>query len=173
METVYGPWAGAVLTVLILWSALASGFALLLGYSRIPYAAALEGRFLPAFARLHPTGQFPYVSLLTIGGLSMLAGLLELAWVLSALLTARILVQFIGQIWAVHRIRRYRPDMPLPFRMWLYPLPSLVALAGWGYIFITSGWQFMIGGILMVASGAAVFALWRRGAQSGTALRRT
>ncbi|MCL4401280.1 MAG: APC family permease [Acidobacteria bacterium] len=140
MERIYGPWAGAAVTVMILWSAFASVFALVLGYSRIPYAAALDGSFFKPFATLHPRGQFPHLSLLVIGGLSILASLLELEWVLSALLTARILVQFIGQIAAVHYIRRSRPDIKRPFKMWFYPLPSLVALLGWGYVFLTSGW---------------------------------
>jgi amino acid transporter len=162
METIYGPWAGSAVTILVLWSAVASVFALLLGYSRIPYAAALDGYFLKSFARLHPTGGFPHVSLLVIGGLAMLAGFLELEWVLSALLTARILVQFIGQIVAVHYIRKHRPDIRRPFRMWLYPLPSLIALVGWSYIFLTAGWTFILSGLLVLASGIAVFEVWRR-----------
>ena len=134
-------------------------FALLLGYSRIPYAAALEGYFLKPFARLHPTGNFPHVSLAVIGGLAMLASLLTLEWVLSALITARIVVQFVGQIAALHFIRTRRPDVRLPFRMWLYPLPSLVALAGWSYIYVTSGWTFALGGLALLASGVVVFML--------------
>ena len=163
MEALYGRWAGALLTLLILWSAFASVFALVLGYSRIPYAAALDGYFLKPFAKLHPAGGFPHVGLLTIGGLAMAASLLELEWVLSALMTARIVVQFIGQIVAVHLIRTRRPEIARPFRIWLYPLPSLVALAGWSYIFATSGWRFAIYGLLVLASGVAAFAFWRRG----------
>jgi amino acid transporter len=163
MEMIYGSWAGSVVTALILWSALASVFALLLGYSRIPYAAALDGYFLKSFARLHPTGGFPHVSLLVIGGLSVLAGLLELEWVLSALMTVRILVQFLGQIFAVYYVRRYRADLARPFRMWFYPLPCLIAFAGWSYIFVTSGWVFVLYGLLVLASGVAVFLIWRKG----------
>ncbi len=162
MEVIYGPWAGRAVTALILWSALASVFALLLGYSRIPYAAALDGYFLKPFARLHPEGGFPHVSLLVIGGLSAAAGLLELEWVLSALMTARILVQFIGQVFAVHHLRRHRPDLARPFRMWLYPLPAAIALAGWSYIFATSGWAFALYGVLVLASGVAAYAVWHR-----------
>jgi amino acid transporter len=162
MEVIYGPWAGGVVTVMILWSALASVFALLLGYSRIPYAAALDGYFLKPFARLHPTGGFPHVSLLVIGGLSVLAGMLQLQWVLSALITARILVQFVGQIFAVFHLRRTRPEVLLPFRMWLYPLPCVIALVGWGYVFATSGWVFPAYGLLVLASGLVAFLFWRK-----------
>ena len=162
MEVIYGPWAGRLVTGMILWSALASVFALVLGYSRIPYAAALDGYFLKPFGRLHPKGDFPHISLLVIGGLSVLAGMLTLEWVLSALMTARILVQFVGQVFAVYYLRRYRPEMPRPFRMWLYPVPALVALAGWCYIFATSGWVFVLYGLLVLASGVAVFTIWQK-----------
>jgi amino acid transporter len=162
MEVLYGPWAGRAVTVLILWSAVASVFALLLAYSRVPYAAALDGYFWKPFARLHPTGDFPHVSLLVIGALAIAGGMLSLDWVVSAILTARILIQFIGQIAAVVVLRKSRPDIRRPFRMWLYPLPSVLALAGWVYVFATSGWTFVLCGLAVLASGVVAFAVWRR-----------
>ena len=162
MEIIYGQWAGSAVTVLILWSAVASVFALVLAYSRVPYAAALDGYFWKPFARLHPKGDFPYVSLLVIGGLAIAAGMLSLDWVVSALLTARILIQFIGQIAAVEVLRKTRPDVPRPFRIWLYPLPSVLALTGWLYVFATSGWTFVLCGLGVLASGVGAFAVWRR-----------
>ena len=162
MEAIYGQWAGSAITVLILWSAVASVFALLLAYSRVPYAAALDGYFWKPFAALHPTGGFPYVSLLAIGGLAIAAGMLSLDWVVSALLTARILIQFIGQIAALQVLRKSRPDVPRPFRMWLYPLPSVLALIGWLYVFATSGWTFVLCGLGVLASGVIAFLIWRR-----------
>ena len=51
----------SVFTLLILWTAFGSVFALLLGYSRVPYAAAREGYFFSVFGRLHPTKGFPHV----------------------------------------------------------------------------------------------------------------
>lgn len=148
METLDGPWAGSAVTVMILWAAFASVFALLLGYSRIPYAAALDGYFFKPFARLHPKGGFPHVSLLVVGGLAALASLLELEWVLAALLTAR--------------IRTRRRQVSRPFKMWLYPLPSLIALVGWSYIFLTSGWTFILYGLLTLAGALLAFWIWRR-----------
>jgi amino acid transporter len=162
MEIIYGPWAASAVTVLTLWSAVASVFALVLAYSRVPYAAALDGYFWKPFARLHPKGGFPYVSLLVIGALSIAGGMLSLDWVVSALLTARILIQFIGQIAALEVLRRTRPDVPLPFRMWLYPLPSVLALVGWLYVFVTSGWTFVLCGLGVLASGVVAFEVWRR-----------
>jgi hypothetical protein len=80
--------------------------------------------------------------------------------VISALLTARILAQFVAQIVALHRLRKRR-DMVWPFRMWLYPLPSLVALVGWCYIFVTSGWSFALFGLGVLGTGVAAYAAWQ------------
>src|SRR5579871_3393250 len=162
VERLYGTRAAAVVTVLVLWTAFASVFALLLGYSRIPYAAAIDGHFFKIFAALHPRGQFPHVSLLVMGILSLIASMWSLDAVISALLTSRILVQFIAQIAALHHLRKHQPAMPRPFRMWLYPIPSVVALAGWAYIFLTSGWVFIGFGLLTLLAGVAAYGLRTR-----------
>jgi len=143
----------------VLWTAFASVFALLLGYSRIPYAAAINGHFFKIFARLHPTGKFPHVSLLVMGVLSIVASLWTLDAVISALITSRILIQFIAQIAALDYIRRHRADIQRPFRMWLYPIPSIVAFLGWVYIFVTSGWIYAGFGLLTLAVGLVVYIL--------------
>ena len=97
-----------------------------------------------------------------MGGLSIVASLWNLDTVISALLTSRILVQFIGQIFALHRVRQHRPDIERPFGMWLYPLPALIALLGWSYIFATSGWIFAGFGLLTLVLGVAVWYLRMR-----------
>jgi amino acid transporter len=162
MQRIYGGWAGSVVTLMILWTSVASVFALMLGYSRIPYAAALDGYFFSRFARLHPTGGFPHVSLLVIGVLSMIASMLTLGWVIDALLVGRILIQFVAQIAAVHVLRTQRPDIARPFRMWLYPLPSLIALVGWSFLFVTAEPQFIAFGLATLAAGVVAFWLWQR-----------
>jgi basic amino acid/polyamine antiporter, APA family len=161
MEAVYGPKAAAVLTVMVLWTAFASVFALVLGYSRVPYAAALDGYFFKPFVKLHEGG-FPSLSLIVIGGLAIVAAFFDLDWVISALITARILVQFMGQIVALDYIRRKRPEIARPFRMWLYPVPSVIALIGWAYVFLTSGWSTSLFGLGVLATGAIAFVVWRR-----------
>jgi amino acid transporter len=170
IEKLYGGKAAGLVTALVLWTAFASLFALLLGYSRIPYAAAINGHFFKSFARLHPTGRFPYVSLLVMGGLSIVASLWPLDQVITALLTSRILVQFIGQIIALDYIRRHKPEIPRPFRMWLYPIPSIIAFLGWIYIFATSGWIYIGFGLATLAAGVVVFRLSsnRRAAEAQT-----
>jgi len=165
IERLYGPRAAAVVAVLVLWTAFASVFALLFGYSRIPYAAALNGDFFRPFARLHPKGRFPHVSLLVMGAFAMLASLWDLDAVIAALLTSRVLVQFLVQIAALHYMRTRRGDIARPFRMWLYPLPGAIAFAGWCYIFATSGWRYVAFGLLTLAAGGVAYAIRRQAAR--------
>jgi amino acid transporter len=160
MERIYGPGVATVFTAMILWTAFGSVFALLLGYSRVPYAAAKDGYFFKVFARLHPSQGFPYVSLIVLGILSIFAGFVSLGMVIDALITTRILVQFIGQIGAVTLLRRRAPELPRPYRMWLYPLPSLVALVGWIFIFATTPPTVVAFGLGALLLGAACFGAW-------------
>jgi basic amino acid/polyamine antiporter, APA family len=162
IERLYGARAASVVTVLVLWTAFASVFALLFGYSRIPYAAAINGHFFRVFGRLHNTGKFPHISLLVLGVLSIVASLWSLDAVISALLTSRILIQFLTQIVALHYLRTRRSDVERPFRMWLYPVPSAIAFLGWSYIFLTSGWGFAGFGILTLVAGVIAWWIWGR-----------
>ena len=160
MERLYGPGVATAFTFLILWTAFGSVFALLLGYSRIPYAAARDGYFFAVFGRLHPTKHFPHVSLIVLGVIAAVCALLPLGFVIDALITTRILVQFVGQVFAVMLLRRYRPEMPRPFRMWLYPVPAFIALAGWIFLLLTSGWYLIALGLGTLALGIVCFLIW-------------
>jgi amino acid transporter len=162
MERIYGRPVARVFTLLILWTAFASVFALLLGYSRIPYAAAQDGNFFRIFGRLHPTGKFPHVSLLVIGALAIVACALPLDVVIETLVTTRILIQFVGQIGAVALLRRRAPDAERPFRIWFYPAPSLIALAGWTFLFLSSGRVVLIFAVGVILAGLAFFFGWSR-----------
>lgn len=136
MERIYGPWAARVVTVLIMWTAFASVFSLLLGYSRVPYAAALDGNYFRAFARVHPKGKFPYVSMLALGAVAIAACFLRLADIIAALVVIRIMIQFLFQTVGVIVLRVQRPDLPRPFRMWLYPVPALLATMGFLFVLV-------------------------------------
>jgi amino acid transporter len=114
IERIYGARAATVFTLLILWTAFGSVFALLLGYSRIPFAAAESGYFFRAFGRLHPTKDFPYVSLLVLGAISIVAGFFSLGTVIDALIVTRILVQFMGQVVGLMLLRRHAPHNAAP-----------------------------------------------------------
>jgi amino acid transporter len=162
MERLYGSKVAAIFTVMVLWTTVGSVFALLLGYSRIPYAAAQDGYFFKVFGRLHPQKNFPHVSVVTIGLISIVCSFFSLGAVIDALLITRILVQFIGQIFAVTLLRRRAPRMPRPYRIWLYPLPSLLALTGWLFIFVTSDWKIILFGLGSLGAGVIVFLIWSR-----------
>jgi amino acid transporter len=157
MERLYGRGAAIVITLMILWTAFGSVFALLLGYSRIPYAAARDGYFFRAFAKVHPTKHYPNVSLFVLGAVSIVAAFFPLDFVVSALITTRILIQFIGQVFALPLLRRKMPDSARPYKMWLYPIPAIIALFGWLYIFVTSGWVYIAVGAATLAVGVAIF----------------
>jgi amino acid transporter len=161
MERIYGSTVATIFTLMILWTAFGSVFALLLGYSRIPYAAARDGYFFKPFARLHRDG-FPHVSLLVLGGLAVLACLFPLGIVIDALIATRILVQFMGQVAGVVRLRRVRPDMPRPYRIWLYPLPAAVAFLGWVFIFVTTDVRVVAFGVSILALGVVSYFAWAR-----------
>ncbi len=160
IEHLYGVKAASAMTVLILFVAFASVFCVLLGYTRVPYAAAAEGHFFSAFARVHPTRKFPSFSVVFLGVLSAAACLLSLESLIKALIVIQIVTQFAAQCIAVVLIRRYRKDIQRPFSMPLYPVPVVVALLGWLYILGTSGWPYIIAGFGLLALGIAVFQ-WR------------
>jgi amino acid transporter len=160
MERIHGSRVATIFTLLILWTTFGSVFALLLGYSRIPFAAAQSGYFFRAFGRLHPTKQFPYVSLLVLGALSIVAGFFSLGTVIDAMIVTRILVQFMGQVFGLILLRFNAPDMPRPYRMWLYPVPALVSLLGWIFLFATTDLRVIVFGVGMLVLGGVAFLLW-------------
>lgn len=162
MEKIYGPWAAQVITVLILGASFASIFALLLGYSRVPYAAAKDGKFFAVFARLHPAKRFPNVSLVTLGLLSTVFCFFDLSSIIQALVVIQILIQIIGQIVGLTLIRRYRPDIQRPFEMWLYPLPSIVALVLWLLVLFSTGTHIVLLGLAVLIGGIALYLLRAR-----------
>ncbi|PWU08233.1 MAG: amino acid permease [Verrucomicrobia bacterium] len=160
MERIWGRQAALIFTVAILWTAFACTFALVLGYSRVPYAAARDGNFFKVFGRLHPKKDFPHISLLLVGGLSIVFSFVDLSTLIDALLTTRILVQFIGQIGAVMLLRRLKPAAERPFSMWLYPAPALIALTGWIFLFWTTETKLKLGALGSLALGGVCFLVW-------------
>jgi len=156
IQQLHGRPAAILFTGMILWTAFGSVFALLLGYSRIPYAAAVDGFFFRVFARVHATKNFPQVSLLVLGGVSIVAAFFPLDVVISALITTRVLVQFLAQILALPLLHRL-PRENRPYQMWLYPLPAILAFAGWSYIFLTSGWKYVALGLLTLTLGILIY----------------
>ena len=157
MQLIYGHQAGIVVTVLILCIAFSSLFAVVLGYSRVPYAAAVDGNFFKPFARLHPTKNFPYVSLIVLCALGFIFSLfMRLGEVISSILAMRIIVQFIGQGVGVSLLRKKFGKEGLPFKMWLFPLPVIISIAIWIFLFISTRW-FALWGSLIAMVGVFVY----------------
>lgn len=160
IQRLAGDTAAIVMTCLVLWVAFASVFSATLGYSRIPYAAAVDGAFFRVFARLHPTRNFPYVSLLFLGGVAFVFSLLfRLSDVISAILAMRILIQFIGQGVGLIMLRRTRAKESFPYRMPLFPVAVYLAIALWAGILISTGWNMVLSGLAVIAAGVVVYLL--------------
>lgn len=160
IQHLYGSLAGKVVAALILWAAFGSVFALLLGYSRVPYAAAIDGRFFSAFARLHPTKHFPTFSTVVLGLISAAACFLSLSDLISYMIVLQIMLQFLAQCVAIFVLRKRRPASERPFSMPLYPAPVVIAMGGWLYILAASGIKYVLGGLLISAAGGLAY-LWR------------
>jgi amino acid transporter len=160
MGKLHGGWAVTLVTLLLMWSCFGSAFAGMLGYSRIPYGAARYGHFFAILGRVHPVHRIPHVSLFVVGALVLFWSFFDLGNVISALIITRILEQFIAQILGVVLLRRLQPGRARPFRMWLYPLPCLLALAGWLYVYVAAGWLFITLGLATLAAGVLVFLAW-------------
>jgi amino acid transporter len=160
MAKIYGDDFAQLFTVLVLWTMVACCFAMLLGYSRIPYAAARDGSFFRVFGQVHPRMGFPHVSLIVVGLIAAAATFVKLGTLIDALLTTRIVVQFAGQIGALVMLRTLKPQMERPFRMWLYPLPALLALVGWMYLLFTTDKSLLAVGGLTLVTGGMVFLFW-------------
>ena len=166
IERVYGSQWAVLATALILVTAVGSVFAAMLGYSRVPYAAALDGNFFSIFARVHPTKRFPNVSLVALGAAAIAFSLLfSLFSVIRAILAMRCIIQFIGQGVGLILLHRRWGSGRLPFRMWLYPLPVVIAIAGWVGIFISTGRVPMLASLAAATAGILVYlgrARWLR-----------
>jgi amino acid transporter len=162
MGKIYGPWAARVISGMILFTAFASVFALMLGYSRVPHAAAQDGSFFRYFGVLHAKGEFPHRSLALVGSLCIIASFFRLVQIITALILTRILVVFVGQIAGLFILRRYRHEINLPFKMWLYPVPAIRALTSWLYVFVSplgqpGGWRFMLYAFGAIMAGLAAY----------------
>jgi fructoselysine transporter len=157
MEYLHGKQAAITVTILILCIALASLFAVVLGYSRVPYAAAADGNFFKIFSRLHPTKEFPYVSLIVLCAAGFVFSLfMKLGDVITAILAMRILVQFIGQAVGAVLLRKKSGVENLPFRMWLFPVPVILSIAIWLFLFVSTGW-YALWGSLIAITGVIVY----------------
>jgi APA family basic amino acid/polyamine antiporter len=165
MQKIYGAWAARLVTGLVIVTAFASVFSLTLGYSRVPYAAALDGNYFRAFAKVHPVYRFPYVSLLALGVAAAAFCFLRLRDAIAALVVIRLVLQFLVQAVGLIVFRVTRPEVVRPFRMWLYPLPALAAIAGFLFILFNreNALKEVRYAVVILLAGLAVYMIraWR------------
>ncbi len=165
MQRIYGMWAARLVTGLVIVTAFASVFSLTLGYSRVPYAAALDGNYFRAFGKLHPVHRFPHVSLLALGLVAAAFCFLRLRDAIAALVVIRLILQFLVQAVGLIVFRITHPEVVRPFRMWLYPMPALLAIAGFLFIlFNRVNWQKeMRYAALILIAGLTIYMIraWR------------
>jgi amino acid transporter len=158
IQSIAGNTAARIATGLILWVAFASVFSATLGYSRIPYAAAKDGAFFRIFAKLHPTKHFPHISLIVLGSVAFVFSLLfKLKDVIDAILAMRILIQFIGQAVGLMILTKRKGRDFFNWKMPLYPLPALLAITIWCFIFFSTGSKMMLGGLTVTFLGLIAF----------------
>ena len=158
----FGPaWAKAG-AWLVIWTAFGSLFSLLLGASRVLWAAAVEGNYFRPLARLHPRGGFPANVLLLLGAIACICCFFDLKAIIAALVALRIVLQFLLQQVGVVLLRRRRPDMPRPFRIWLYPLPVILATLGFLFVLASRAHagREIVAALVVTVSGVAMY-LWR------------
>ena len=158
VQHLMGSKAANIATCLILWVAFASVFSATLGYSRIPYAAAIDNSFFTIFGKLHPTKNFPYISLLFLGCVAFVFSLLfRLGDIINAILAMRILIQFIGQAIGLLILRRSKNGQKFPYKMPLFPIPVYIAIAMWLFIFFSTGSKMIFGGLIVIGTGMIVY----------------
>jgi amino acid transporter len=157
IQALVGRRAAKWVSVMILWTAFASIFSVMLGYSRILYAAARDRNFFGVFSRLHATEAYPFVSVIFLGAVTAIFCWLPLKHIIGGILSIRAIIPFMAQIVGAIVLRKREPDRPRPFRMWLYPLPAIVALGLWSYVVISPEKHLRIAALYVMAAGVLFF----------------
>lgn len=160
-EKIYGTTIANIATALILFIAVSSLFAVMLGYSRVPYAAAVDGNYFKIFSKLHPDKNFPHVSLLILGGVAFIFSLLfKMKEIISAIIIMRILIQFVSQSAGILLLHQKKKEENFPWRMPLYPLPALIGIMVWLFIFYTAELKYKLFAFAIIASGILLYYLF-------------
>jgi amino acid transporter len=162
VTTAWGPVAASIITALIVVTAFASCFAGLLGGSRVPFNAARDGAFFAVFGRLHPKLGIPHVALIVMGVITAIGSFLDLGTLISVLIAVGILLQGIAQIVALSVLRRRQPGLHRPYKQWLYPVPSIIAVLGWIFVYVSAGILPIVLSLVWIAVGCVCFVIWAK-----------
>ncbi|MEI6596159.1 MAG: amino acid permease [Bacteroidota bacterium] len=157
-ERIYGTFAANIATVLILFIAISSLFAVMLGYSRVPYAAAVDGNYFSIFSKVHPTKNFPYASLIILAAVAFVFSLLfRMKEVITAIIVMRILIQFVSQSVGLILLHYKNKELKLPYKMLFFPIPPLIGILVWMFVFFSAEWQYIFGALAFIATGVLLF----------------
>jgi amino acid transporter len=162
LEQAWGSGTAQAITVLIVVAAIGSVFAGLLGGSRVPFEAARDKVFLPVFGELHPKLKLPTAGVLTMGVITMIGSLFTLTTIINAAVATLVIIQSLAQVAAIVVLRRRQPNLPRPYRQWLYPLPTIIALVGWVYIYISATWLSIGLSLCWIAIGCIAFLVYAK-----------
>jgi amino acid transporter len=162
LEQAWGSGTARAITVLIVVAAIGSVFAGLLGGSRVPYEAARDKVFLPVFGELHPKLKLPTAGVLTMGVITMIGSLFTLTTIINAAVATLVIIQSLAQVAAIVVLRRRQPNLVRPYRQWLYPVPTIIALIGWVYIYISASWLSIGLSVCWIAIGAVAYLIYAR-----------
>lgn len=162
LENAWGSVAAQVITVLIVVAAIGSVFAGLLGGSRVPFEAALDKVFLPVFGKLHPKLQLPTAGVLTMGVITMIGSLFTLTTIINAAVATLVIIQSLAQVAAIVVLRRRQPTLQRPYRQWLYPVPTIIALVGWVYVYVSATWLSIALSAGWIVIGCLAFLVYAR-----------
>ncbi|WP_101949404.1 APC family permease [Mycobacterium sp. 3519A] len=162
LEQAWGSGTAQVITVLIVVAAIGSVFAGLLGGSRVPLEAARDKVFLPVYGELHAKLKLPTAGVLTMGVITMIGSLFTLTTIINAAVATLVIIQSLAQVAAIIVLRRRQPNLVRPYRQWLYPVPTVVALIGWVYIYVSASWLSIGLSVGWIALGAIAFLIYAR-----------
>jgi amino acid transporter len=157
IRVLVGSRAAKWVSVMILWTAFASLFSVMLGYSRILFAAARDGNFFGVFSRLHATESYPFVAVIFLGLMTAVFCWFPLKEIIGGILTIRAIIPFMAQIAGAVMLRVREPNRRRPFKMWLYPLPAIIALGLWAYVVSSPQKKLQLAAIYIMAAGALFF----------------
>src|SRR3569833_502616 len=162
LEQAWGTATAKVVTVFIVVAAIGSVFAGLLGGSRVPFDAARDKVFLSMFGKLHPKLNLPTAGVLTMGAITIIGSLFTLTDVINAAVATLVIIQSLAQVAAIVTLRRRQPELRRPYRQWLYPVPTIVALAGWVYVYVSATWLSIGLSLGWIAVGALAYLVYAK-----------
>jgi len=162
LEQAWGSGVAQAITALIVIAAIGSVFAGLLGGSRVPFEAARDKVFLPVFGHLHPKLNLPTAGVLTMGVITMIGSLFTLTTIINAAVATLVIIQSLAQVAAIIVLRLRQPNLVRPYRQWLYPVPTIIALLGWFYIYVSASWLSIGLSLCWIAIGAIAFLIYAK-----------